>query len=271
MLKSQIFKRTNEWPQSSRGSLNRLNNLHITLNRDFADYLENKSVAILGRGPSLQSCSRSVIESYDVIVRVHRPAPIEDWWPPPLVQEEWQSMVGSRTNILYSSLGRGANDAFIERVTSSFKDEGGKFLCHPHPWYAITNQYSCSIMERTMPVRYVDIALYHSLYKYLRVDPFPGTLVVADILTHKVSKVFIGGMTCYCDRSKVGIMEDYKKSKCDFNYIRSIWQCSNDQIVVDPVMEELFNIIGESVPETAPGAHDLYQVGDNGVVNRYIE
>ena len=84
---------------------NKISNAHLELNRQMAEYLDGKSVAILGRGPSLSACNAEIIESHDVVARVHRPAPVEDWWPPPLVQPEWQSRVGHRTDILYSSMG----------------------------------------------------------------------------------------------------------------------------------------------------------------------
>ena len=255
--------------------LNQLDNYHLGLHRRFANYLKGKSVAILGRGPSLQSCEASVIESYDVVVRTHRPAPVENWWPPPLVQPEWQDKVGSRTDILYSSLGN-VNEEFIERVVNSFKDEGGLFLCRPHPWYTMHRLKDCIIMERFMPVRYLDVGLYNELTRALDLgikwggNPFPGTLVVADILSHNVSRVFIGGMTCYCDKSDMGIMEGGKKSKCDFNYIRKLWRDNRAIISVDPIMEELFETLDDSVPECAPKANEIYETSADGVVNQYI-
>lgn len=256
---------------------NKISNAHLELDRQMAEFLEGKSVAILGRGPSLASCNAEIIESHDVVVRVHRPAPVEDWWPPPLVQPEWQNRVGSRTDILYSSMGTGGAELnvqkkeWINRVCKAFKDEGGKFFCRPHPIYAMqTNNVSDYVEFWHYEIRFVDLAVYLRLRRELNSYPFPGTLAVADIFSFNVTKAFIGGMTCYCDKSSIGIEEDGRKSKCDFNYIRSLWR-NNPNVSVDPIMEELFNTVDEIVPEKALSVGDLYKLSDDGVANQYME
>lgn len=256
---------------------NKISNAHLELDRQMAEFLDGKSVAILGRGPSLATCDAEIIESHDVIVRVHRPAPIEDWWPPPLVQPEWQSRVGSRTDILYSSMGtgkRGMDDhqrEWINRVCKAFKDEGGVFFCRPHPFYALnTNAVSDFIESVHYDIRFVDVGIYLRLRQLFKTFPFPGTLAVVDILSFNVSELYIGGMTCYCDKSPIGIEESGRKSKCDFNYIRSLWR-DNSNVSVDPIMEELFTTVDESVPEKAFSVGDLYKLSDDGVANQYVE
>lgn len=262
-------------------ALNELSNLHREIHDRFAEYLDGKSVAILGRGPSLQCCDRGTVESYDVVVRVHRPAPVEAWWPPPLVQPEWQERVGSRTDIFYTSIGEVTED-FMERVVTAFQKEGGTFLCRPHPVYALASQKWCMLTETFMQVRYVDIGLYFDLMKgidftdtfklthRLGATPFPGTLAVADILSHNVKEAFIGGMTCYCDRSDVGIIESTRISKCDFNYLRSLREQHPDKIKVDPQMDKLFKTVDYTIPAEAPAANELYTHDHEGSVNDYI-
>ena len=280
MLKSPLNKQVSASNATKDATpysvLNKLSNEHVKLNRQFAGCLENKSVAILGRGPSLRACSRTLIESYDVVVRVHRPAPIEGWWPPPLVQEGWQSIVGARTDILYSSFGftKDIDDEmeFFDRMTSSFLDEGGKFMCRPHPRYALDDWLTSHKLAERLPLRFVDIGLYLELWRKIGATPFPGTIVVSDILAYPVKEVFIGGMTCYLDNSPVGIIESngFRVSKRDFNYIRSIWRANEDRITVDPIMKDLFLSIDEAVPTRAPEAHEVYQADEDGVVNNYL-
>lgn len=254
--------------ESSSAIKNGLANHHVALEKEFAEYISGKSVAILGRGPSLRSCSADVVESYDIIVRVHRPAPVADWWPPPFVQPEWHDRVGTRTDVLYTSLGN-VDHAFIERIMTNFIKEGGRFVCRPHPLYAMSTRYWSDRIESYMPMRYVSIGLYHELYKHLGMQPFPGTIVLADILNHNISQLFIGGMTCYLDASLVGVEEGGRGSKRDFNYIRSIWKDNQDTVVVDPEMHELFETVDESIPETAPTAKEVYKDGEDGDVNDY--
>ena len=256
---------------------NGLTNIHLKLEKEFESLIRGKSVAVLGRGPSLSECSAEIIESYDTIARVHRPAPVELWWPPPLVQPEWQDRVGARTDILYTSFGftdqqdRTIQNEFIGRVISSFKEEGGKLLCRPEPFYAIFKLKSGShYIEETQALRYLGIGVYEELKKTLTSVPYPGTCVVADVMMYEPACIFIGGMTCYLDASSVGIIEMDHVSKSDFNFIRNIWESNPDCVRVDPLMEELFHTVDESIPTEAPTAADIYQTSADGSVNTYV-
>ena len=257
---------------------NGLTNVHLQLEKEFESLIRGKSVAILGRGPSLEQCDGEIIESHDVIVRVHRPAPIDLWWPPPLVQKEWQAKVGTRTEILYTSFGftSATNPTiqkdFIDRVVNSFRNEGGKLLCRPEPIYAISPEVrpASKFIEQKMSLRYLSYSLYEQLRDVCNSVPYPGTCVVADVLAYEPSNIFIGGMTCYLDASPVGIVEGSHVSKADFNFIRNVWRSNPVDVQVDPLMEELFRTIDESIPTEAPTAGDLYQTSADGSVNTYI-
>lgn len=257
---------------------NRLPNTHITLERKFESLIRGKSVAILSRGPSLAECDAETIESYDTIVRVHRPAPIDAWWPPPLVQPEWQVKVGKRTDVLYTSFGFdfGApmpkQHEFITRVVTSFRDEGGKVLCRPEPVYA-RHDSVCSasrFIERMTPLRYVTDSLFDQLRASIGAVPYPGTCVLADVLAYEPLNIFIGGMTCYLDASPVGIIEGAHTSKADFNFIRNLWRPRPISVKIDPVMKHLFEITDESVPTVAPTAAEIYETSADGSVNTYV-
>lgn len=255
-----------------------LTNVHLSLEKDFESLIRGKSVAILGRGPSLSGGSAEVIESCDTIARVHRPAPVDTWWPPPLVQTEWQSKVGTRTDILYTSFGLNLQQElevqldFMNRVISSFAEEGGKMLCRPEPFYALFElTQSSHLIEEKHPLRYLGIGVYEELKKTLKSVPYPGTCVVADIMMYEPARVFIGGMTCYLDASPVGIIEMDHVSKSDFNFIRNIWRSNADGVRVDPLMEELFQTIDESIPTRAPTAAEIYQTSADGSVNTYVQ
>ena len=152
-----------------------------------------------------------------------------------------------------------------------FKDEGGRFFCRPHPSYAVNASNISDFIERVhYDIRFVDVGIYLRLRQLFKTFPFPGTLVVADILAFNINKLFIGGMTCYCDKSPIGIEEDGRKSKCDFNYIRSLWR-DNPNVSVDPIMENLFNTVDEIVPDKAFSVGDLYKLSDDGAANQYME
>lgn len=249
---------------------------HRKLDNRFAKYLRGKSVAILGRGPSLASCSADVIDSYDVVVRVHRPAPIESWWPPPFVQPEWRERVGHRTDIFYTSFDYAKEPPdteqveFLGRMFTTFMAEGGSFICKPHPHYAVTDILANNRMRELWgELRYVGLGLYFNLWKIMGYPPFPGTLVVADILAHDVTSVFIGGMTCYCERHPAGIAEAGRMSKADFNFIRNCYRY-HDNVSVDPMMEELFDTLDGAISACAPSVHELYRTDADGAVNNYV-
>lgn len=234
-------------------------------------------MAILSRGPSLAECDAETVESYDTVVRVHRPAPIDLWWPPPLVQEDWQAKVGKRTDVLYTSFGftsdqpLAVQEDFITRVVTAFVDEGGAVLCRPEPSYAMHFSMieASKFIERMAPLRYVAISLFEHLRASLNAVPYPGTCALADVLAYEPSNIFVGGMTCYLDASPVGIIEAAHTSKADFNYIRKLWRTHPISIRIDPVMEGLFETTDESVPTEAPTAADIYQTSADGSVNTY--
>lgn len=257
--------------------INVLPNTHIKLEKRFESLIRGKSVAILGRGPSLAECDAATVESYDTVVRVHRPAPIDAWWPPPLVQEEWQAKVGRRTDILYTSFGFASSppekveEEFLTRVVTSFRSEGGKVLCRPEPVYALNPEVrpASRLIERMTPLRYVNLSLYDYLRVSLNAVPYPGTCVVADVLAYRPAKIFLGGMTCYLDASSMGIIEQGHKSKADFNFIRKLWRTHPISIRIDSVMEGLFETTDESVPTKAPTAAEIYETSADGSVNTY--
>lgn len=257
---------------------NGLPNNHITLERQFESLIRDKSVAILSRGPSLAECDADTVESYDTVVRVHRPAPIDAWWPPPLIQSEWQAKVGKRTDILYTSFGitddkpREVQEEFIKRVVSSFLEEGGTMLCRPEPLYAlhVSVLRASNLIEWMTPLRYVNYALFKELTDAIGATPYPGTCVLADVLAYEPSNVFIGGMTCYVDASPVGIIEEGHTSKADFNFIRKVWRSNPNTVKIDTVMEHLFRTTDEFVPSKAPTAADVYETSADGSVNTYV-
>ena len=259
---------------------NGLANTHITLEKKFESLIRGKSVAILGRGPSLAACDADTVESYDTVVRVHRPAPIDLWWPPPLVQPEWQAKVGKRTDILYTSFGidtnspRAVQEEFINRVVTSFLEEGGAIICRPEPIYALHFSVQCAseLIEVMTPLRYVTYSMFKELKQAIGATPYPGTCALADVLTYGPSTVFIGGMTCYVDASPIGIIESGNHtSKADFNFIRNLWRPHPITVKIDPVMERLFEITDESVPTEAPTAADIYETSADGSVNTYMK
>ena len=89
------------------------------LDREFAAYLSGKTVAIVGRADMHNIKQGALIDSHDVVVRIHWPIPYHagagehddslvttqlKWDPPPFVPTKWQEYVGEQTNIFYTSI-----------------------------------------------------------------------------------------------------------------------------------------------------------------------
>ena len=225
------------------------------LNREFGEFLNDKSVAILGRGMSIQSLSGKYIDSFDVVVRIHKPVPSLPgnpdglaWQPPPFVPTTWQSIVGKRTDIYYDNLGHPCGLDFIEQVIDAFKVEGGKFWCVESPYHYISRLDDKQFVAKHIDVRVPSLEFYDSVKFGLLggASPLEGTLVVADILQYDIKCAFIAGMDCFCDednpprKESVRMGDRYVDKGANFFFLRDLWK-KHDNITVDKVMESLFN------------------------------
>ena len=219
----------------------------------FAAFLQSKTVAIVGRSgiDTLQQGDK--IDSYDVVARVHWPIPYhagvkpEDrseertemkWDPPPFVPKKWQSIVGSRTDIFYTSIA-GGGEQWCQDIINTFLSESGRFICNesPHSQRARAQ----GTLRSYNPVRNVATELYCFLYEILDSQPLEGTIAIADILRHNIDSVYLTGFPCFIsNEAPRGRREGGRKSYHDFVFLRELRNNHPTRIEVDPHMAELF-------------------------------
>ena len=133
----------------------------IRINLEYADYLRDKTVAIVSRGVSEDFEQGELIDSHDVVVRVHNTYPYTRQYPTgriPIVAgrqltavpDEWHSRIGSKCDIMFfkyiidkidtHSTDSRCNWSITDECTSfilhcikheaeTFYENGGKFLC----------------------------------------------------------------------------------------------------------------------------------------------
>lgn len=128
----------------------------------FADYLKGKSVAFVGRSEYMKTLEQGeLIDSYDVVVRIHNVMPYNsaataerlqreqpnmlemfaysysDWsWYGGFVPPEWHKYLGARANIFYFGRTYGIKPGqlqWFKQMLDSFWKAGGKFVASDLP------------------------------------------------------------------------------------------------------------------------------------------
>ena len=220
------------------------------INRRFAEYLEGKTVAIVGRANLHQLEQGEFIDSHDVVVRLRSTQP---YMPDighkvtihSVVPADYRRLVGSRTDVFYHAIpdenkeGRLKKDAKI--AVEQFYENGGKFLCNADCQF-VPLRYT--LIDQFTPVRYVNdifkIRLRQKLNARNLVD---GVIVIADILSHNIKSAYITGFPCYFDGMYKGQEEaprwhDWSGNCIALRFIHDM--TLNERVSADPLMMELF-------------------------------
>lgn len=223
------------------------------INNRFAEYLDDKRVAIVGRANLHQLEQGDFIDSHDVVVRVHSTIPytLDNAETPKLhshVPEEYRSMVGSRIDIIYHRLyhdpkpfmSKGEIDEHFRAEVSQFKANGGTFFCFADR-RNIPLRYT--ILGFISDVRYVGMPLYASLGQALGKDHIKdGIVIIADILSHSVKSAYITGFPCYFDdmyKTRPDIA-DWYGARC-IKELTFLYELSkHESVSFDPLMMGLF-------------------------------
>ena len=177
---------------------------------EYEDYLKNKSVAVIG--PMVEHLENgALIDSHDIVVRVHFPLPrlstLPDkdnypsrppWHYPPFIPEEYQSILGSQVNIFFHKLMSYAlhEQHIVRNQVHAFLDAGGEFLCVEKRSHRHWREDDFEDYQATHPWRILNPQFERDLQHMLEVLPYPGTMIVADILRHDIKSAFITGFPC---------------------------------------------------------------------------
>lgn len=213
------------------------------LDEEFAEYLNGKSVAIVGRANLHQMEQGEKIDSYDVVVRVHRVVPqtkdYRDGENPAkydkdpayeFIPQPWQPFVGKRCNIFYHRYRGGGR--FLRLCIEKFEAAGGVMWCHM--LFGPPDAKFTELHGRTA-IRYVSLEHLYNVAARVGRIPLAGTTIICDILKHNVTKVYITGFPCHFDAERI----TGKPSLPDLQFLGRLH--GERRIEFDPLMVGLFN------------------------------
>ena len=235
------------------------------LNREFAEYLDGKTVAIVGRAGIHEMVQGDFIDAHDIVVRVHYMVPynpsdevhpdnVESPFNNPvkigqMIPEDWKPIIGSRVNVFYHRLRRPQTD-FWAKFQEIFAAAGGQFLCNDSS--SAQTSWQDAFPQAFMPVRYVSWELTSELRLEMQTYPLAGSICVADILSHNVKSAYITGFLCHFDEEFPQYNLPLYKRKEDGKYKWKLQPCHPDlrllarmnkdnRVTVDSNMQFLFD------------------------------
>lgn len=242
----------------------------------FKRYIEGRSVAIVSRAGYLREIAQGhIIDSYDIVVRFHKPLPYigleshPPWYEnySHFVPTDLQKNVGQRADIFYFNVynldgpdERAPSLRWFKKIFKLFRKAGGRFLAYELPNYAP--------IEKAGKIHYEDRqqfdskeaeALYSSiLHQFshremnrLRKDigdpVLVGTAGIQDIINNEPRSVYVTGFPCFLDYNLdgserpegLGPKITQKAGVDNLRYLHSLPGCVD--IRFDGVMEELFD------------------------------
>lgn len=233
------------------------------LNEEYADYLRNKSVVVVGRGGLDHLEQGDLIDSHDVVVRIHdmcpyksgnvRDCPSNEGRHIMNVPEEWQSRIGKTCNILFFShiINFIETPEFIKKCIHSeakaFQSIGGKFLC-AESW--MNHRQPCEMFwQELYDVRYLTMEHYINTMRLIGgTFPYGGTLVVSDIIRHEIKSLYITGMPMFITRHNRDDPFGLPNSKPvnDLNFLVGLAHKYPSRVSVDSNMQEAWEIVNGS-------------------------
>ncbi len=216
------------------------------LDKEFAKYLNGKTVAIVGRSSLHNLEQGDYIDQFDVVVRMHDRVPYHPgqqeppYQMPPFVPEEWHPRIGRRVNIFYQKF-RGGWEEHIKKHVDAFREDGGRFFCCEQP--SNCNTFESLIVQKFIKTRYISLEHILNTIAQVGIRPFAGTVVISDILRHYIKAAYVTGFPCFLDVDEYDPNhEKWQPSQeaCIAN-LKFIKQLScYEHISVDSVMQELF-------------------------------
>lgn len=229
------------------------------LNHKFAKYLNGKSVAIVGRAGNLHKMEQGeLIDSHDIVVRVHRIVPYRmdyyeeekqrvknkseyidyEWFhrysifDHSFVPEDWHARIGRRTNIYYHRLRK--KESVTKEYLRKFEVDGGQFICFNISGKA---HYGHVLIGQLADVRYLNIGFYLQIAEQIGDYPLAGTVAIADILRHNVQEAYISGFPCYFD-NEVDYVQ-YRSCRRDLQFLSDLRDTG--RVTFDSHMLKLFD------------------------------
>ena len=222
---------------------------------EFAEYLDGKSVAILGRAHLDDLEQGEKIDSYDVVVRMHQAVPYTTRdmnWDGIFfyVPTEWQPLIGKRTDIFYiDDTKKEMLDIASQKTFDDIKEI--QFVCCQKD----CNMFLVCRMAEHRMVRLMTYDHDDLCSQLVKSRPLKGTAVICDILKHKVENVYLTGFHCWIE-DLGGVSKQYKpmpgaRPWNDFNFLKKL--SYNERVEVDPLMATKFSKRGVYVGQPSKG------------------
>ena len=175
----------------------------------FLDYIFNKKVALIGPASYLLNYKMgSLIDSYDIVIRVGRSIEILDNYPESL---------GSKTNILYNSCIESPNQGGDLNI-DLFKSHGIEWICtipastrngrcRSNALHRSVNSSSIKKIKQNFNFHLTDWKICAEVNRKLKCRGNTGFVAIFDLLHHQIRELFICGYSFYLDP----YIKDYKK------------------------------------------------------------
>ena len=231
----------------------------LRLNLEYADYLRDKTVCIVGRGGLEGMEQGEFIDSHDVVVRLHNMEPYTKRCKGPSygeqpkfpengiimnVPSEWQSRIGSKCHILFfDNVYRNMSEELIRRCIEenekAFRAIGGKFLCG-ESW---PNHHTASevVWQSMCDIRYLTLDHWMNTARLIGgSNPYAGTLIVTDILRHEVKRVYITGMPNFITKDNIDdpMLDTDCCPKNDLGFLVKMAGIYPDRVTIDDNMKQ---------------------------------
>lgn len=249
-----------------------------TVDAAFQEYVRGKSLAVVGRAEYLKTIEQGeLIDSFDIVVRVHNPVPYNSadearrimketrsssthaysrasWdYSKEFVPRELWPKVGKRVDVFYFNVFGVKSDppsrleGFLKMI-ASFKRAGASFLCSESAeHYMLRTEgkigWQSDVVRETVwdcfrGVGQDDIH-WKNLIDAMSSFPFAGTSVIRDILKHDIREVYVTGFPHFLDMPEPPTPFSHERCLDNLKLTREILK--EKEYRVDGVMSELFN------------------------------
>ena len=229
------------------------------LNKDYLNYLEGRSVALVGPASYLLDLNiGKLIDSYDIVVRVNRGLDIIN---------QYHEKVGKKTDILYNC-GIKSPDNGGDLNINFYKSHGVRWIstipksdyngnCYDNSLHDMVDKNFIKEAKLNFNFHLMDWHCYSYVNKQAKCRANTGFSAIFDLLNHNPSEIFICGYSFYLDSFIKGYKNGCSRNEEEFaghcfaskrhiqpnqwNYLKESFH-KEERIKVDFVLEQILNM-----------------------------
>ncbi len=211
----------------------------------FYDYVEGKSIALVGPAESVLGTGRGeIIDKFDLVVRLNKSIPL----PKDLSKD-----IGTRTDILYNSLNISDFPGENKLSPTLHKKYGIKFVCSSYPFQGVFKEDIARYVRKyrfELPFKVMDDERFRKFEQALGTRPYTGTCAIMDLLCYPIKYLYITGLDFYYSKYYSQYREISKSqlkhtrnstihnAKPQLNYLRHI-ALLDTRVILDPFLTKL--------------------------------